>query len=159
MVIKGKLAEMMVQIVPQVYWKYVTFDKKGTKVLYVKLQKALYGLMRASILFYRKLRKGFKAYGLTVNPYDPCIANMMTNDGKQLTVIWHVDDLMASCETDFKLTKFSCYLARIYGPKMTMHTKTKHDYLEMDMDFNKDGTLDVSMIKYLKNVIVQTSPR
>jgi hypothetical protein len=40
MVLKGELAEMMVQIVPQIYQKYVTMDKKGTKILYVKLQKS-----------------------------------------------------------------------------------------------------------------------
>jgi hypothetical protein len=55
MVLKQELAEMMVQIAPQVCRKYVTPDKKGTPILYVKLQKALYGLMRASLLFYRKL--------------------------------------------------------------------------------------------------------
>ena len=69
-------------------------DKKGTRVLYVKLQKVLYGLMQASLLFYRKLRKELKGYGLIVNPYDPCVANMLTKGGKQLTVVWHVDDLM-----------------------------------------------------------------
>ncbi len=40
MVLKGKLAEMMVQIAPQVYRKYMTVDRKGTKILYVKLQKS-----------------------------------------------------------------------------------------------------------------------
>jgi hypothetical protein len=34
-------------------------DKKGTKILYMKLQKVLYKLMRASLLFYRKLQKEF----------------------------------------------------------------------------------------------------
>ncbi len=29
----------------------------------------------------------------------------------------------------------------------------KHDYLGVNMEFNEDGTLDVSMIEYLKNVI------
>jgi len=60
MVLKGELASLMTQIAPEVYRKYVTVDKKGTPVLYVKLQKALYGLMRASILFYRKLRSEFE---------------------------------------------------------------------------------------------------
>jgi hypothetical protein len=50
----------MVQIAPEIYRKYVTLDKKGTKILYVKLHKALYGLMRASPLFYCKLRKEFE---------------------------------------------------------------------------------------------------
>jgi hypothetical protein len=36
-----------------------------------------------------------------------------------------------------------------------MHTGQKHEYLGMDMEFNKDGTLEVSMITYLKNVIKQ----
>jgi hypothetical protein len=39
-----------------------------------------------------------------VNPYDPCVADMMTKGGKQLTVAWHVDDLMVSCKDDFELT-------------------------------------------------------
>ncbi len=57
MVLKGELAEMMIQIAPQTYQKYVTVDRKETPILYMKLQKALYRLMRASLLFYRKLRK------------------------------------------------------------------------------------------------------
>jgi len=56
LVLKGELAEMMVHIAPQIYRKHITVDKKGISVLYVKLQKALYGLMQASVLFYRKLR-------------------------------------------------------------------------------------------------------
>jgi hypothetical protein len=153
MVLKGELADMMIQIAPEVYRKYVTVDRKGTPILYVKLQKALYGLMRASLLFYRKLREEFEQYGLVINPYDPCVANMETKSGKQLTVVWHVDDLMASCEDDFELTKFSCHMGRIYGPSLSMHLGRKHDYLGVDMEFCGDGALEVSMFKYLKNVI------
>jgi hypothetical protein len=100
----------------------VTVDKKGTKLLCVKLQKALYRLMRASLLFYRKLQKEFEAYGVQVNPYDPCVANMETKSEKQLTVIWHVDNLMALCKDNFKLTKFSCYLGKIYRTKLSMQS-------------------------------------
>ncbi len=99
MVLKGELADMMMQIAPQVYRKYVTINKKGMPILYVKLKKALYGLMRASLLFYRKLRRELEDYGFTVNPYDPCVANKTTECGSQLTAIWHVDDLMSSCVT------------------------------------------------------------
>ena len=109
--------------------------------------------MQASLLFYRKLRKELEGYGLIVNPYDPCIANMMTKSGKQVMVVWHVDDLMVSCEDDFELTKFSCYLGSIYGTKLSMHMERKHDYLGVDMEFCEDGALEVSMFKYLKNVI------
>ncbi len=68
----------------------------------MKLQKALYGLMRVSLLFYRKLRKELEEYGFVVNPYDPCVANKDVGDGKQLSIIWHVDDLMALCKLDLQ---------------------------------------------------------
>ena len=68
-------------------------------------------------------------------------------------VVWHVDDLMGTCEDDFESTKFSCYLGRIYGPKLSMHTGQKHDYLGVDMDFTQEGILEVLMFKYLQNVI------
>ena len=42
MVLRGELADMMVQKAPQINRKYVTVDRKGTQILYVKLQKALY---------------------------------------------------------------------------------------------------------------------
>ena len=72
--------------------------------------------MRASLLFYRKLRKEMEDYGFKVNPYDPCMVNKVTECKKQMTVIWHVGNLMGLCEDDFKLTKFSCYLEKYTDP-------------------------------------------
>ncbi len=88
-----------------------------------------------------------------VNPYDPCMANMTIKRGKQLMVVWHVNNLMASCGEDFELTRFSCYLSKIYGPKLSMHTGSKHNYKGIDMEFDSNGILDVSMIKYLQKAI------
>jgi hypothetical protein len=78
---------MMIQIAPQVYRKYVAVDKKGMKILYVKLKKALYGLMRSSLLFYRKLTNEFEKNGLIVNPYDQGVANKVTEGSNQLRVV------------------------------------------------------------------------
>jgi hypothetical protein len=61
-------------------------------MIIVKMQKAMYGMMRASLLFYLKLVDELIADGFELNPYDPCVANKMV-DGKQMTVCWHVDDL------------------------------------------------------------------
>ena len=111
--------------------------------------------MRASLLFYRMLRKEFEQYGLVINPYDPCVANMETKSGKQLTVVWHVDNLMAFYEDDFELTKFLCHIGRIYGSSLSMHLGKKHNYLGVDMEFCDDGALEVYMIQYPKNIINQ----
>jgi hypothetical protein len=42
--------------------------------------------MRASLLFYRKLRNKFKAFVSKENPYDPCIANKDVGKGEQMTI-------------------------------------------------------------------------
>ncbi len=112
-VLKAELAEMIVHIAPQIYRKHITVDKRRSSVLSVNLHKALYRLIRGSLLFYRKLSQELEAFGFLVNPYNPCIANKEVGGGKQIAVIWHVDDLMPLCARGFKLTKLSCYLVKI----------------------------------------------
>jgi hypothetical protein len=60
---------------------------------------------------------------------------------------------MGLYEEDFELTKFLCYLGRIYGEKLSMNTGKRHNYLGMDMEFRDDVMLEVSMIGYLKDAI------
>ena len=64
-------------------------------MLYVQIEKALYGMLRAVLFFYRKLRADLEDIGFEVNPYEPCVANRIVNGG-QCTVVWHVDDLKVS---------------------------------------------------------------
>jgi len=152
MVLKGELCELIVKVDPKLYTKYVTIDSRGKKVLYVQLSKALYGLLRAAILFYRKLRKELEDYGFEINPYDPCVANKMTECGKQITVLWHVDDLKISCENDFEITKLWSYLNKIYGGNMKIRRGTHHEYLGMDLDYSEPGVFKVSMIPYIDKI-------
>jgi hypothetical protein len=76
-----------------------------------------------------------------VNPYGPCVTNKDIGDKEQLTVIWHMDNLMGLCANNFELTKLSCYLANIYGPKLMMHAGAKHEYLEIKFEFETNGDL------------------
>jgi hypothetical protein len=55
----------------------------------------MYGMMKSALLFYQKLLSELRSTGFIINPYDPCIANKIVN-GNQLTLQWHVDDLMIS---------------------------------------------------------------
>ena len=68
---------------------------KGQPVIYVKLLKALYGLLLASVLFYKKLLGYLKEYGFVLQRYDSCVANKVIN-GKQCTIVWWFDDLKIS---------------------------------------------------------------
>ena len=85
MLLRGKLAEMMVKVDPELYQKYVIMSPKGQPMLYVKLNKALYGLLRSALLFYKKLVSELIEMGFVLNPYDPCVANREVN-GSQQTV-------------------------------------------------------------------------
>ncbi len=151
MLLRGELAEMMVTIDPALYGPYVITTKRGEKLLYVKMLKAMYGLMRAALLFYLKLCADLQEYGFTMNEYDPCVANKMI-DGKQLTVTWHVDDLKASHENELELTKLVMFLAKKYGDKVMVNHGTMHDYLGMDMDYSIDGVVRLSMVKHLEKI-------
>ncbi len=53
MVLEGKLAKLMNLIAPHIYRKYITTNRKGQPMLYVKLHKALYRLLRSALLFYK----------------------------------------------------------------------------------------------------------
>ena len=56
MKLRGKILELLVQLEPTMYRKYVTVGPNGEPILYVRLLKALYGLLRSALLFYKKLR-------------------------------------------------------------------------------------------------------
>jgi hypothetical protein len=65
------------------------------KVLYIKMLRAIYGMLQSSLLYYKKFQKDIESIGFEVNPYDPCVANRIIK-GKQHTVSWHVNDLKSS---------------------------------------------------------------
>ena len=54
---------MMVQIDTELYQKYIITSPRGQPMLYVKLNKALYGLLQSALLFYKKLVSKLKDMG------------------------------------------------------------------------------------------------
>ena len=126
-------------------------SRKGKPLLYVKIQKALYGLLCRALLFYRKLVKDIQAYGFQINPHDPCVNNDTTND-KQMTVVWHIYDLNVSHVDSFEINEFAGYTSSIYVG-LTVHRGKVHDYLGIELDYIKQGTVKLFMIKYLDSVL------
>jgi hypothetical protein len=157
MKIRGQLVDILLEICPGVYDKYVIHEgKQKQKVLYVRMLKALYGMLISSILYYKKFRKDIEEIGFEVNPYDICVANRMVN-GKQHTVTWHVDDLKSS-HVDPKVNdEFAKWCEKTYGSDDLGHVKVVrgkvHDYLAMIMDFTQEGALKVDMRYYIKGMI------
>ena len=78
MVLRGRLSELMAQLNPSMYQKYVRVGN-GQNVLYVHLKKAMYGTLWAALIFYQKLLKDMDSKGFYLNLYDLCVANKMVN--------------------------------------------------------------------------------
>jgi hypothetical protein len=154
MKIRGPLVDMLIEIAPEIYKPYVSYEKG--KVLYVKMLKALYGMLVSSLLYYKKFRKDIESIGFVINPYDPCVANRIV-DQRQHTLTWHVDDLKSS-HVDPKVNdKFLTWLEKTYASDEIGKVKAvrglRHDYLAMMLDFSIAGVLQVDMTLYVKSMI------
>ena len=104
MLLRGKLAEMMVQVDPSMYRMYVTYSSNGQAMMYVRLSKALYGMLIAALLLYKRLRSDLENMGFEINPYDPCVANKIVS-GHHMTICWHLDDLKVSHKNEDAVTR------------------------------------------------------
>ena len=74
MKITGVLVDMLVQLSPEIYGPYIVFEKQR-KVIYIQVQKVIYGMLQAALLWYNKFRQELEKEGFEFNPYDPCVGN------------------------------------------------------------------------------------
>jgi hypothetical protein len=76
---------VLVDINQEIYEDYVVYEGKNI-VLYIRMLKALYGMIQSALLFYKKFRKDLEGIGFKINDYDPCVANRII-DGEHYKVI------------------------------------------------------------------------
>ena len=146
--------DMLVQVDSNMYGPHVVYER-GRKVVYVQVLKAIYGMLTASLLWYKKFRKDLEAIGFKFNDYDACIANRI-KDGSQQTIRFHVDDIMSSHKNPKVNDKFGEWLERMYGSyKAVKPLRGKvHDYLGMKIDFGTKDTVIIDMDQYVHDMIV-----
>jgi hypothetical protein len=136
--------------VHELYKEFVVMEK-GKKVLYLELLKALYGCVQSALLWYNLFTGTLEGMGFKLNPYDPCVANLMIHK-KQCTVAWFVDDnkiLHVDCRV---ITKIIKKIEAHFG-KMTVTRGTHHVFLGMDIVYQADGTASIGMKDYIQESI------
>jgi hypothetical protein len=150
--LEGVMIDLLLNVAPQ-FGQFVTAEH-GKKALYVRLAKALYGMIRAALLFYRKLLETLTGWGFHVNPYDPCVVNK-TIDGKKCTILWHVDDLKISHARLQVVKDVIRKLNEVFGKEapMTEWIGKIHDYLGMRIDYSLPGKVKISQVEYLQEVL------
>ena len=114
----------------------------------MQLHKALYGTLQAALLFWRLLSDTLIEWGFTLNPYDQYVANKLIN-GKQCTVVWHVDNLKISHMEEDLVEEMLKILDNKFG-KDSLLTLTRAkviEYLGMALDYSRKGKLRMCMFK------------
>ncbi|CAJ1950974.1 unnamed protein product [Cylindrotheca closterium] len=151
-----KVTRLMVQYMIDLdltYCDYVVYEN-GKRVIYVVILCAIYGMLQALLLWYQNLRASLEEYGFVFNRYDPCIANIMVN-GKQLTIRFHVDDVLASHMEQQVLEDFFTWVNEKYGglKEVTCTRGKVHTYLGMTLDLSKKGKMKIRMDDYVDRML------
>ena len=154
--LRGKLADLLIKMAPEIYCKHITINRKGETVLYVRALNAIYSNMKAALLFYKKFVGDLMTIGFELNPYDPCVANKIINR-KQLTLVWHVDDIKARHDEEEVVTRMVKWLRKAYerlfkdgSVNMKLCRGKVHYYLGIHIGYTIKGEVKITMIPYIK---------
>jgi len=156
MLLEGTIAELIIKLDPNLYRKYIWENKQEKQMLYVKLRKALYGTLQAALLFWQLLSDTLIDWGFRLNEYDKCVTNKIIN-GKQCTIIWHVDDLKISHVEPKVVNDIIRKLEYKFGqesPLVTSQGKTI-EYLGMCIDYTIKGKAKILMYNYIDKMLTE----
>ena len=70
-------------------------------------------------------------------------------NGTQMTIRWHVDDLMISQVNQVELMKVVQGIKDIYGENLAETVGTVHDYVGMTFDYSFTREVRINMWDYL----------
>lgn len=150
-VFENEMVDLLIQTVPS-YADFVHVTRDGGKNLFVKLRKAMYGCLKAARLWWEEFSKfRTETMGFRLNIYDSCVANKDIK-GSQCTLIWHVDDLKISHKDESVVREIIQKIEEKYG-EMSTNYGSKHTYVGMEFNYNRDGSVSIGMEDYLKDAI------
>ena len=140
--LRDEFVDIMCQVNPA-YIPFVILDKKGRKVLYVRILQAIYGCIESALLWYNFYVETLEKMGFKVNSSDRCVANKMIN-GKQCTITWHVDDNKLSHVDPKVVDSVLKEVSKHFGD-LVITRGNEHDLLGMKIKIRKDKKVELSM--------------
>ena len=149
--IEPVLSDMLIKKYPDMFKEYLNKDNGN---LTVKLLRAVYGTIEAAKLWLDDLTATLNKHGYTANPYDPCIFNMVDEEGNQCTICVYVDDLLITCKRQETIDAIVGHLNTRYGGVKTSTGKRLH-YLGMILDFTTEGYVKITMDGMIEAIIAE----
>jgi len=125
-------------------------------MLYVKLRKAINGTLQAALLFWKLLSNTLIDWGFKLNDYDKCVTNITIN-GKQFTIIWHVDDLKISHVEKKVVEHIIDKLNKKFGEYSPLSTSRGKilEYLGMTLEYMTKGKITLSIYESIKKLLTE----
>ena len=80
-------------------------------MIYVKAFKIIYGIMKAVLLFYKKIVGDLTTIEFRIKPIDPCVTKKLVN-GKNLAVVWHVEYIKIIRERNNIVTRMANWIKK-----------------------------------------------
>jgi ribonuclease HI len=112
--------------------------------------------VQSALLWFNKLKATLEEAGFVANPYDMCVFNRM-NKGKQITIAFHVDDLLVTSQSDEAINELITFLQSRFTA-VTAELGDKHSYLAMTIE-RKKHYYTVSMDGYITTLLAGRKTR
>ena len=154
MLLEGTIAKLIVKL----YRKFVWKNKHGKPILYV-IKKITVWALQVVLLCWRLLSDTLIEWGFKLNEYNKCVTNKTIN-GKQCTIIWHVDNLNISHMEKKVVDHIIDKLTRKFGEYSPLSTSTgkKLEYSNMKFDYMTKGKVMLSMYEYIDKMLTELPP-
>ena len=149
MTVNKYLSNIIVQLDDR-YSNYMNNDGS----IIVKLDKALYGCVQSSKLWYDQLCEALSTMGYVQNDDDKCIFNR-TMKGNQATICVHVDDLMITCADEGTMKRITNDLRQYFG-ELSVNEGRVQNYIGMVFDFSDDKKVTIEIKSYINELLEYT---
>ena len=147
-----RLDKLMVQLLEEIDPASVPFVNDDGELI-VKLDKALYGCLQASLLWYNRLSDVLVACGYEKNAVDPCVFSKGTGNSR-CTLCVHVDDLLIVDATNYLTEELVLHLKNEFDD-VKLNSGSTHSYLGMSFDFSVGGSVRLSMSHYIVTLLAE----
>eukprot|EP01034_Spumella_vulgaris_P022924 gene22924-29102_t len=148
--INKNIVQLLLTIYPECE-QFITPDGS----LVVELDKALYGLIDAPLLWFKHLSDSLLRFGFTQCQKDQCVFNLVDSDGNKCTVCIHVDDLFITATRRETIDDLLAFLRDTYK-KVNAKISDELEYLGMELFIDRvRGRLTIKQTGYMKDLVAQ----
>ncbi len=134
----GTLAELMVKTQPKTMKANIVLDKREISIICTIAKGSVWD-DEECITILQEAGSGFE-----INPCNSCIGSKMVNE-TQMTIRWHVDDLMISLLNEEGIMQVVHQIKDIYGENLKESVGTVHNHLGMTIDYLFSKEVQINM--------------